>query len=85
MSDKPIVWWLEGPPGVDGKPNQWSLMVRRRSKSKCAATVWRNVINGRGTWHTWDHNGQGGENDVEETIERAKIEAAASAIAQGFI
>jgi hypothetical protein len=55
---------------------QWNLLVQGRS----AATVWDN-----GTWHTWDRQHTGGENSQETTVERAKIEAAASAIAQGFI
>ena len=55
-----------------------------------AATVWRNQ-HGEATWHTWDQQGGGGENDVEheatsdESCKRARIEAAASAIDQGFI
>lgn len=39
----------------------------------------------RAVWHTFDHNGVGGENDVEDTAKQAKIEAAASVIEQGFI
>lgn len=44
------------------------------------ATVWDN-----GTWHTWDENGVGGENSVEESVEAAKREAFESAMRQGFI
>lgn len=55
----------------------WELTVRGR---RVVATVWDN-----GVWHTWDRDGIGGENSKEETVERAKIEAAASAINQGFI
>ena len=44
------------------------------------ATVFSN-----GVWHTWDENGSGGENSKEETVERAKVEAIASAFHQGFI
>lgn len=59
---------------------EWQLMVTLDGRSRSAATVWAN-----GTWHTWDRFGIGGENSQESTVERAKIEAAASAIAQGFI
>jgi hypothetical protein len=45
-----------------------------------AATVWN-----EGTWHTWNHNGVGGENSKEATVEDAKIEAGLSAWQQGFI
>ena len=57
--------------------DEWRLQV---GMVRHVATVWDN-----GTWHTWDRRGTGGENDVEATVARAKIEAAASAIAQGFI
>jgi hypothetical protein len=57
--------------------DEWKLLVEDRGH---AASVWDN-----GTWHTWDRNGVGGENFIEKTVLRAKIEAAASAIAQGFI
>ena len=49
-------------------------------KKRHVATVWDN-----GVWHTWDREGSGGENSVEPTVAQAKVEAAASAIAQGFI
>ena len=67
---KPLVYWRR-------VGNEWRLYV---SKLQYVATVWDN-----GTWHTWDRLGTGGENAAEETVERAKVEAAASAIAQGFI
>jgi hypothetical protein len=57
--------------------DEWKLMVLGRSH---AASVWTN-----GTWHTWNPYGVGGENSSEGTVFEAKIEAAASAIAQGFI
>lgn len=57
--------------------DEWKLMVAGRGH---AASVWLN-----GTWHTWNPHGVGGENSSEETVAKAKIEAAASAIAQGFI
>lgn len=49
-------------------------------KVRHVATVWPN-----GTWHTWDKWGVGGENSAEDTVAEAKVQAAASAIAQGFI
>lgn len=57
---------------------EWNLMVQGRRYG--AATVWTN-----GVWHTWDRSGVGGENSSESTVEKAKIEAAASAIQQGFV
>jgi len=60
---------------------EWRLIVCIHGKvPRVAATVW-----GDGTWHTWDKNGVGGENSKEDTVEKAKIEASASAMAQGFI
>jgi len=64
----------------------WQLMVGHNEPRRSAATVWLT-----GVWHTWDENGVGGENSAEWTragkpdVNRAKIEAAAAAIAQGFI
>ncbi len=67
---KPLVYWK--------RVNEvWRLQVGER---RYVATVWDN-----GTWHTWNRNNCGGENAQEKTVELAKIEAAASAIAQGFI
>lgn len=44
------------------------------------ATVWDN-----GTWHTWDADGCGGQNDVAPTVAQAKEDATGAAIAQGFV
>lgn len=59
--------------------SEWRLMVGNKRK-RCVATVWDN-----GTWSTWDREGTGGENWKEDTVAKAKVEAAASAITQGFI
>lgn len=67
---KPLVEWVRW-------PGEWRLYVK---KKRCVATVWDN-----GVWHTWDRDDVGGENSQEPTVARAKVEAAASAIAQGFI
>lgn len=72
--DIPLVRWLST--GGGG----WMLVVGRGKKPRKVANVWAN-----GVWHTWDRSGIGGENSSEPTIERAKVEAAASVIAQGFI
>ena len=37
-----------------------------------------------GTWHTWDHDGCGGENDVSNSLGQALYEAAGAAFLQGF-
>lgn len=79
----PIVRWVFEDNQRNGKPSEWRLIVGRlmgRRKQRCVASVWDN-----GTWHTWDQRGIGGENSVEDSVERAKIEAAASAISQGFV
>ena len=68
---RPICLWLL----EDG---EWRLYVGRRKRY--TATVWSN-----GAWHTWDRDGNGGENSQEQSVYRAKIEAAGSAIRQGFI
>ena len=62
---------------------EWSAWLDGESRlvfaGRTIATVWAN-----GHWHTWDRDGAGGENSVEQTVTRAKIEAAGSAILQGF-
>ena len=57
---------------------EWNLRKKHNSPSR--ATVFPN-----GVWHTWDHNGTGGENSSCETVEEAKREAAFSADTQGFL
>lgn len=74
MSEQMVRWIQRADKG------EWRLTVMQDGDMRLVATVWTN-----GVWHTWDRDGIGGENDSEETVERAKIEAAASAIAQGFI
>jgi hypothetical protein len=75
---KQLLNW-ERQEAIGGDPPCWNLMVNDGS-GRAAATVWDN-----GTWHTWDQSQVGGENSREESVEKAKIEAAASAIDQGFI
>ena len=70
---EPLVCWVR-----DDAERGWKLTVKGREFA--VAWAWDN-----GTWHTFDCDGVGGENDVETTVGRAKVEAAASAIAQGFI
>jgi hypothetical protein len=60
--------------------DNWDLVVGRGKHPRTVATVWAN-----GTWSTWNRSGTGAENDKEDTVKRAKIEASASAISQGFI
>lgn len=57
---------------------EWNLRKRHNSPSR--ATVFPN-----GVWHTWDHDGVGGENASSATVDAAKDEAFASAKAQGFL
>lgn len=79
---EPVLQWVF----IDAlfpEPKIWKLMYGKKKK-RCVATVWQNMDK-KGTWHTWDVNGVGGENWIEDTVAKAKVEAAASAIAQGFI
>lgn len=83
MTEPTVRWVAANMDPITGNVTEWRLIVGKlmgRRKQRCVATVWAN-----GTWHTWDHRGVGGENSKEETAERAKIEAAASAIAQSFV
>ena len=76
-----LVEWRVGDHGEPGNKRRLDLVVNQPDGSqRCVANVWEN-----GIWHTWDQDGVGGENDKEETVARAKIEAAASAIQQGFV
>lgn len=81
-SNMPYAKWvrIKGESGAE----HWELRCDRDHAQPIAASVWDNA-----TWHTWDNDGTGGEtggeNGREETVEKAKIEAAASAIQQGFI
>lgn len=77
---RPMLRWIVlSTDPITNKPREYRLCFGRR-KPRCVATVWEN-----GTWHTWDKNGVGGENSVEIDVRRAKIEASASAIEQGFV
>lgn len=76
-----ICEWARTNDPVTGLLKRWDLMVHRQSGERTsAARVWPN-----GVWHTFDQDGVGGENDVESDVRRAKIEAAASAVEQGFV
>lgn len=85
---EPLVRWEVTNRNKDGIPVEWKLVVGRRKQ--VAATVWRDS-DGGATWHTWDQTGVGGENDVERqstserSCRRARLEAAAAAIEQGFV
>lgn len=71
--------WVFRPADADEGPH-WNLIIKTMMGThRAVATVWEN-----GTWHTWDQWGTGGENSSEGTVQRAKVEAAASAIEQGF-
>lgn len=69
MATPLVSWCKEG--------SEWNLRVRGK---RSVATVFEN-----GSWFTWDRDGVGGENSQEETVYKAKLQAAASAIDQGFI
>ncbi len=62
-------WKVEWASRIDGSFDAFSN-DRVGVKGTDLATVWPN-----GTWHTWDANGIGGENDTEPTVELAKAAA----------
>lgn len=87
IPDQMVSWMRCGTDGLEVRdsedPRRRELCVKdpqRLRGYRVVATVYDN-----GVWHTWDHEGVGGENDMEDTVAKAKVEAAASAIAQGFI
>ncbi len=59
-----IVHWVKTQDAFPGIYETWQLMVRKGKRQRNVATVWDNG-GGTATWHTWDRNGVGGENDVE--------------------
>lgn len=46
-------------------------------------TIWQQGVDVF-TWHTWDVDGIGGENDTDDTLNRAKDSATAAIIRQGW-
>jgi hypothetical protein len=73
LSASDLFGWFWSP-----KLKEWNLRKRHNYPSR--ATVFSN-----GVWHTWDHNGTGGENSSCETVEEAKMQAQDSASKQGFL
>jgi hypothetical protein len=61
----------------EDEPFQWELL---RTDGTSAATVWEN-----GVWHTWRHDGSGGENSAQDTVSNAMIAAMLAAINQGIL
>jgi len=57
---------------------EWNL--RQKNNAPSRATVFPN-----GVWHTWDHNGVGGENSSAATVDAAKSEAFEAAKRQVFL
>lgn len=47
------------------------------------ATIWQNAGD-RFTWHTWDTDGVGGENDEATTLADAKRHCVAAIVFQGW-
>ena len=79
-------WYVTNRSIGSDEPIAWDLVVGGR----CVASVWKNAGH-VATWHTFDENGGGGENDVEHgnagdnVCRRAMAEATLSAVNQGFI
>lgn len=71
-SNPEFLWYFSG------ARNEWNLYQSGDAVSR--ATVYEN-----GIWHTWNHNGTGGENWRSETVEQAKLDAYESAKRQGFL
>ena len=59
--------------------NKWNLRTWF-GFGRIVATVYPN-----GTWVTWNKDGVGGENCIEDSLPKAMIEAELSAIMQGFV
>ena len=98
MSEKQgqIVRWVVSKIEWHERPKEWQLMVAAPGREKIpAATVFRNDDDGSGvfsaTWHTWDIDGNGGQNWVQkaptsdEACLLARRAAAAAAIEQCFV
>lgn len=86
-SEQQLVRWSCEVDPVFETHKTWRLLARSSTRSKkwrTVAIVWEKGKQ-QAVWHTFDQNGTGGENWVEDTAKQAKVEAAASAIAQGFI
>jgi hypothetical protein len=58
----------------------WHL---RDGRSRDRATIWQNADD-RFTWHTWDENGTGGENDEAAALDDAKRHCVAAIVRQGW-
>lgn len=69
-------------PGLNPRAREnwtWVDSHWRFNAPRGSASVWPN-----GTWHTFDSDGQGGENASDETIEKAMDEAEAAISRQGW-
>ena len=75
MSEKPYDWWVNWEQGYENGHKCWYL---KAPSGKNAATVWDNFV-----WHTWDEQGNGGENYSEKSLIEAMRQAMASVLVQG--
>jgi hypothetical protein len=58
----------------------WHL---RDGRGRDRATIWENAKD-RFTWHTWDDQGTGGENDEASSLDDAKRHCVAAIVRQGW-
>lgn len=70
---------------IKKSPIDWHLEFCKKNgiRIRIIAHIWErdNMF----IWHTFDHGGSGGENDVVFSLKQAKLESTLSAIEQGFI
>jgi hypothetical protein len=59
---------------------EWELI---HGGARVRARIWNNTP-GRYTWHTFDSDGTGGENDVADSLNDAKDLAVAAIVRQGW-
>ncbi len=67
--------WVKGPFARDPEVAR----ELRDGRGRVRATVWSN-----GTWHSWDEDGVGGENDCCTTLIDAMDQAVAAVVRQGW-
>lgn len=70
---KPWAWTLS-------RTGTWEL---KNGQGDTRASIWL-TGSGEYTWHTWNENGTGGENDGALTLNQAKDECVAAIVRQGW-
>lgn len=73
--------WEETSDGITSGRKEFSL---RDNENKIRAQIWCDN-DGKATWHTFDENGTGGENDISASVDRAKLAVYAAMLRQGWM